>query len=107
MTSVFEFQAMTSGKADDVQAVFDKLNGMIETFYDECDARGVSVLQAHGGARPMTREEAVTFVPKKWHLNVGGTHACDTVHVSKRFLTEDREKVTCKLCLSTMSRKKK
>jgi len=87
----------------DIEAVFDGLDKAVRAFYDDCDAKGVSVIQAGGQVRPMTREEALAIVPRKKHLEVNGTHACRTPHVSARNLVKDPEKVTCKLCLKLIA----
>jgi hypothetical protein len=53
--------------------------------------------------RQATREEVLHFTPRKMHFTKDGeAHVCDTAYVSKRNLTTDREKVTCKLCRRKM-----
>lgn len=97
-SSVFEFRAFVTGRMDDIEAVFEKLDQAVREFYEDCDAKGVSVLQADGLVRPMTRDEILMVVPRKKHLEVDGRQACRTPHVSQRNLVKDKDKVTCKLC---------
>ncbi len=52
--------------------------------------------------RPMSQEELISIVPRKVHYAPDDIQVCDTAHVSKKNLTKDREKVTCRLCIRKM-----
>ena len=102
--AVFEFRAMVTGRKADLDKAFEVLDKAVERFYDVCDSTGVSVISGEGHVRPMTKEETLAVIPRKWHLDRDGRQACQTPHVSKRYLTQDKDKVTCKLCLREMGR---
>jgi hypothetical protein len=97
-TSVVEFSTFLTGTTEQIEAIAEAFDRHVKKFYDQCDKVGVSIVRGGGHVRPMTREEALTIVPRKWHLERGGKHACNTVYVSARRLTKDPSKVTCKLC---------
>lgn len=100
---VFEFRAVATGRVDDLGAAFEEFQAATQRFYAACDAAGVSVVQGGGHLRPMTQEELLAVIPRKWHLEFEGRQLCDTPYVSKRYLTKEKEKVTCKLCLKKMA----
>ncbi len=49
--------------------------------------------------RPATREELLTFIPRKRHYSADlRDWLCDTAHVAQRNLTSNKDEVTCRLC---------
>lgn len=90
-------------------SAYPTLQTMIEKFQDELREKFIALggRDAHprwAEARQATKEEVLHFTPRKTHYTTkpGERQICDTVHVSKRNLTTDREKVTCRLCLRKM-----
>lgn len=97
---IFEFKAMVSGKTQNLEEVFESFQKSIQSFYDSCDEKNVSVVKGEGRARPLTKEESLVLVPRKWHMSQSnGVHLCDVPHVKKSYITSNSSKVTCKLCL--------
>lgn len=100
---VFEFTAMVTGKTENLEEVFESFQKSVQSFYDSCDEKSVSVFRGGGCVRPVTKEENLRLVPRKWHMSQhDGTHLCDIHHVSKKYITNDPSKVTCKRCLKKM-----
>ena len=100
---VLEYNAMLTGKVNELGEVGDKFNKLMKEFYAKCDEIGVSVVKTNGFIRGLTKEETLAIVPRKWHFAVRGRHICETPFVSKKFLTKDKEKVTCKNCLRKLA----
>lgn len=91
----------TTADLDKAMAIFERL---VETFMRRCEKVGVTVHFPQGTFRPMNREEAVAFVPRKFHWAPEGERVCNTEFVSRKQLTDERNKVTCKLCLRWMEK---
>lgn len=91
----------TTADLDKAMAIFERL---VETFMRRCEKVGVTVHFPQGTFRPMNREEAVAFVPRKFHWAPDGGRVCNTEFVSRKQLTDDPKKVTCKLCLRWMEK---
>lgn len=80
-----------------LQTLVEKLQAELKDKFVELGGRDAHDRWAE--ARQATKEEVLHFTPRKLHFTADGvTHVCDTAFVSKRKLTRDREKVTCKLC---------
>lgn len=89
-------------------SAFPALQDVARAVQEELTRRFVG----HGGksahprwaeVRPATREELLKFVPRKVHYAPDlDKWVCDTVHVSKRNLTSNKEEVTCRLCRRKM-----
>lgn len=89
----------TTAELDQAMVLLERLTA---DFMRECEKIGVSVHFPRGTFRPMTKEEALAFTPRKFHYAPDGERVCSTEFVSRKQLTEDRSKVTCKLCLKEM-----
>lgn len=95
---VVEYQSFLTGTTDQIaaaHALFEKLGN---EFYEKCHDVGLHVQKTIGQVRPMTQQEALQFIPRRFHFDKGGEQLCDTAYVSKKMLTTDESKVTCKLC---------
>jgi len=92
-----------TGRIVDLDAVHAEFSAHAESVYDLCDRLGISVVEARGQMRGMTQEEVLRLVPRRFHMaGPENRQVCKTPHVSQRFLTKDRDKVTCKLCLEEL-----
>jgi predicted oxidoreductase len=101
-TMIVEYASMVIGTKDQLERAHGSFEALAQDFYERCKEIGVQVQGASGTLRPLTHEESLRLIPRKWHLERGGVHACDTPFVSRKFLTQDVGKVTCKLCLKRL-----
>lgn len=99
---VAELACGVTGTTEELDRAMTLLERLTADFMQECSKIGVSVHFPKGTFRPMTKEEALAFTPRKFHYAPDGNRVCDTAYVSQRQLTDDRSKVTCKLCLKRM-----
>lgn len=99
-----EFRAFLSGQIDDLGEMHEEFNAAVRAFYAKCEQKGVAIIQANGVMRGLTREEAIVLIPRKIHMNQDGRHICDTPFVAKKYLTDNEEQVTCRLCLKKLGR---
>jgi hypothetical protein len=99
---IVEYESTVTGTKDQLERARSAFEELANDFHLRCREIGVHLQGAVGTLRPMTHEESLRLVPRKWHLERGGTQSCDTPFVSKSFLTEDVGKVTCKRCLKRL-----
>lgn len=94
-----EYIAFVTGKEEEIGEAGDRFNELLKDFHAQCEKIGLSLIRTNAGIRPMTQEEILSVVPRKFHLvGTGGSQACSTPFVSPKYLTRDATKVTCKLC---------
>lgn len=105
ITMVVEYSCILSGTLEEMEKAKAFFEGLAGKFRKSCLEEGLGHHNALGAVRPMTREEALAYVPRKFHMRMHGQdrHLCDTAFVSPRQITDDASKVTCKLCLRLMN----
>lgn len=101
-TMILEYGSMVIGTREQLEKAHGAFEALAQDFHDRCRELGVQLQGAAGVLRPLTHEESLRLIPRKWHLEREGSHACDTPFVSRKFLTQDVGKVTCKLCLKRL-----
>lgn len=99
---VLEFSVMLTGSKEELAKAAEAFNTVIRAFYARSQDLGVAVGKSRGYMRALTKEENLTLKPRKYHFSEDGRHICDTQFVARKYLTTNREKVTCKLCLRRM-----
>lgn len=98
-----DFSVIVGAKIGDVDVLAKILEDAINEVLRSCTAHNIDAYLRYGQVRPTRHEELVAIIPRKVHYTADGLKQfCDTVHVSKKNLTNDRSKVTCKLCLKLM-----
>lgn len=83
---------------DLLHAVLDKALEEMRGLFGENEFQ---LFSRGGEVRPATEEEVQDLLPRKMHLrDQDDPHkwVCDTRHVSQKNITDDKDKVTCKLC---------
>lgn len=103
-SAVVEYQSFVTGTPAQLGLARDLFQRLGNEFYAECSKLGVNIHFPTGVLRPMTRDEAVQLVPRKWHFRSGENWLCSTEHVSLKNVTDERDLVTCKLCLKEMKK---
>lgn len=102
ITMVVEFSCVVTGTLAGLGKAKEEFELLAKGFSRGCREADVQVVAPQGTVRPMTREEAVAFTPRKFHWAPDDERACETPHVSTRQLTKDETKVTCRLCLKKL-----
>ncbi len=101
-TMIAELSCGVTGTTAELDMAMTLLEGLVADFVKKCESAGIGVHFPKGTFRPMTREEALAFTPRKYHYAPDGDRVCSTEFVSQKQLTDDRSKVTCKLCLKVI-----
>lgn len=100
---ILNFEIAMTGKVSVLGAIHDEFIKHVEKLYEQCECEGVSIIEAKGQMRGLTQEEVLRIIPRKYHLSgADGRQICDTKYISARFLTQNTERVTCKLCLKKL-----
>lgn len=101
-TVVLEYTSMVIGTREQIEKAHGAFEALAKDFYDQCKEIGVQLQGAQGVVRPLTREESIHLVPRKFHMERDNAHICPVPFVSRNQLTKDRAKVTCKLCVKKL-----
>lgn len=97
---VIEVSVVGSIAASKIPELQEMADAVLVELTRRFEGRGAKVFPRWSEVRPATRDELLSFIPRKMHYTEDGDdHACDTMHVSRKNLTKDMHAVTCKLCL--------
>jgi len=101
MAMVVEVSVVCSIPATQIPELQEIATGIQAELVEQIEALAqAKVYPRWAEARPATRDELLSFVPRKMHYTENGDdHACDTLHVARKNLTRDARAVTCKLCI--------
>lgn len=99
ITAAVELQFILTGTPGQLERIADAIRDAVDS---AVATEPVEEVSAFGQLRPLTRDEAMEFVPRRKHMSRGGRHICPTPHVSPKNLVEDKNEVTCRLCLKVL-----
>jgi hypothetical protein len=93
---------VTSVKLEDMPILEQVLAKTTEDVLKRFQKDGFKVFVRAGVVRPMTQEELLSILPRKVHMAHEDGWLCDTAHVALKNVTDNRDDVTCKLCLKKL-----
>jgi hypothetical protein len=98
-----ELKFVTSSKLSEMEVLREVIKRVREDLLKRFDKEGFPAFVLDGEIRPMTQDELLACIPRKMHLRSGDGWLCRTARVGAKHITNDRTKVTCKLCLGQMA----
>lgn len=99
MPAILDFQVFLTGDLESLGELHEFFNTFLKSFYEHAEAKKISVVYAVGTMRPPTQDEITKMIPRKYHYGMDGKQVCSCPHVAARYITAERSKVTCRLCL--------